>query len=223
MKILCFALAIAAIAVCAFLFQHNAPAIIDWTNTLGLVAPVFFLLLYCLATILFLPTMVLTLAGGALFGPIIGTFFNLLGATLGATCAFCISRYLVFDWLASKNNASLKKVIAGVEGRGWQFVALLRLVPIIPFNLVNYGLGITRIKFSHYLLATMIFLIPAEIMFTYCGYAGMDILSHPQELYKGPSLIVLLCLGVLLVVYALIKRHRRLVSISDINPNAPHP
>ena len=169
-------------------FQHNAPAIINWTKTLGFMAPVFFLLLYCLATILLLPTMVLTLAGGALFGPIVGTLFNLLGATLGAACAFCISRYLVFDWLVSKNNARMDKLIMGVEGRGWQFVALLRLIPIIPFNLVNYGLGITRIKFSHYLITTIIFLIPAEIIFTYCGHAGMGILTHPQEFYKGTGL-----------------------------------
>ena len=202
-------MAIAIIAVCALLFQHNAPAIIEWTNTLGFIAPIFFLLLYCLATILLLPTMVLTLAGGALFGPIIGTLFNLMGATLGAASAFCISRYLVSDWLASKDNIRLTKLIAGVEGRGWQFVALLRLVPVIPFNLVNYGLGITRIKFSHYLITTVIFLIPAEIIFTYCGYAGMDILIHPQGFYKGTSIIVLPCLGVLLIVYTLLKRHRR--------------
>ena len=209
MKIFFFVLAIAAIAVCAYLFQHNAPAIINWTNTLGLIAPVFFLLLYCLATILFLPTMVLTLAGGALFGPVVGTLFNLLGATLGAACAFCISRYLAFDWLASKKNVRLTKLIAGVEGRGWQFVALLRLIPIIPFNLVNYGLGVTRIKFSHYLITTIIFLIPAEIFFTYCGYAGMDYLVHPQEFYKGNSLILLPGLGILLIIYMLLKRHRR--------------
>ena len=209
MKIFCFALAIATIAVCAFLFQQNAPAIIDWTNTLGMIAPIFFLLLYCLATILLLPTLVLTLAGGVLFGPVVGTLFNLLGATLGATCAFCISRFLVFDWVASKKNIRLSKLIAGVEDRGWQFVALLRLVPIIPFNLVNYGLGITRIKFSHYLITTVIFLIPAEIIFTYCGFAGMDILIHPHELYKSTGLIVFSFLGVVFIIYTLLKRHYR--------------
>ena len=208
-KIVCSALSITAIAVCAYLFQHNASAIIHWTNTLGFMAPVFFLLLYCIATLLFLPTMVLTLAGGALFGPIVGTLFNLLGATLGAACAFCISRYVAFDWLASKNNVRLNKMIAGVEGRGWQFVALLRLVPIIPFNLVNYGLGVTGIKFSHYLLATLVFLIPTEIMFTYCGYAGMDILTHPEEFYKGSSFVALPCLAIILILYARVKRRRR--------------
>lgn len=210
MRIFCFALAIATITICALLFQHNAPAIVDWTNTLGVIAPIFFLLLYCLATILLLPTLMLTLAGGALFGPVIGTLFNLLGATLGAVCAFFISRYLAFDWVSAQNNVRLRKLITGVEGRGWQFVALLRLVPIIPFNLVNYGLGITRIKFSHYLITTIIFLIPAEILFTYCGFAGSDILIHPQTFYKSTNWLILCFLGVVsLIMYTLLKRYYR--------------
>jgi uncharacterized membrane protein YdjX (TVP38/TMEM64 family) len=208
MKIFCFALAIAAIAVCAFSFQHNETVIISWIETLGLIAPIFFLLLYCLATLLFLPTMMLTLAGGVIFGPVLGTLFNLLGATFGAVCAFCISRYCVSERLAGTKNVRIKNLIVGVENQGWQFVALLRLIPIIPFNLVNYGLGVTRIKFSHYVIVTIIFLIPAEIIFTYCGYAGMDLLTHPREFYKGTGLILLPCVMVVLFVYFLLKRHK---------------
>ena len=214
MKIVYFAFAIATIAVCACFFQHNAPAIISWTNTLGLIAPIFFLLLYCLATILFLPTMVITLAGGAIFGPIAGILFNLLGATLGAACAFCISRYFIFDKLTNIKNTRIKNLIIGVENRGWQFVALLRLVPIIPFNLVNYGLGVTRIKFSHYIITTIVFLIPTEIVFTYCGYAGMDVLIHPQTFFKGTSLLFFPFLALFIVVYLLLNRHRRQLAIS---------
>ncbi len=209
MKIFCFTLIVAVIILCAYLFQQNTSAIVNWIETLGLLAPIFFLLLYCLATILFLPTMVLTLAGGALFGPIIGTLFNLISATLGAVCAFCISRYLIFDKVADTKNIRIKNLIAGVENRGWQFVALLRLIPIIPFNMVNYGLGVTRIKLSHYLFATIIFLIPGEIIFTYCGYAGMDILSHPQEFYKNINLVILPCLGIAIIAYLLLKRYQR--------------
>lgn len=208
MKIFCFALAIAAIAVCAFSFQHNETVIISWIETLGIIAPIFFLLLYCLATLLFLPTMMLTLAGGVIFGPVLGTLFNLLGATFGAVCAFCISRYCVSERLAATKNVRIKNLIVGVENQGWQFVALLRLIPIIPFNLVNYGLGVTRIKFSHYVIVTVIFLIPAEIIFTYCGYAGMDLLTHPREFYKGTGLILLPCVMVVLFVYFLLKRHK---------------
>ena len=212
MRKICFALAIAAIALCAFLFQRNAPAIITWINTLGSIAPIIFLILYCLATVFLFPTMVLTLAGGAVFGPVVGTLFNLVGATLGAVCAFCISRYLVFDWLAAKKNARINSLIAGVERRGWQFVALVRLVPIIPFNLVNYGFGVTRIKFSHYLIATLIFLIPTEILFTYCGYAGMSLLSHAPAFFNKNNLILIISTAIALLAYVLLIRHRRQLS-----------
>lgn len=209
MKRACFALAVAVIVLCALLFQRHAPAIIHWINTLGLLAPVFFLLLYCLGTILFFPTMVLTLAGGALFGPVTGTFFNLLGATIGAVCAFCISRYLVFDWLAAKKNPRIDKMISGVERQGWQFVALIRLVPLIPFNLVNYGLGVTRIKLSHFFIATAIFLIPTEIFFTYCGYAGIDMLTNPGGFYKSSAAFIFPALGIALFILHLTIRHHR--------------
>lgn len=196
----------AALAICAFYFHHHAAAIISWIEALGFIAPIFFLLLYSAATVLFLPTMVLTLAGGALFGPVLGTVFNLLGASIGAACAFYISRYMASDWLAAKKSIHIKKFMTGVEKKGWQFVALLRLIPVIPFNIVNYGLGVTGIKFSHYLITTIIFLIPAEIIFTYCGYAGMDILIHPGDFYKSTGLIFLGCLAVLLFLYVILKK-----------------
>ena len=200
------ACAILAVTMFVYFFQSHVTAILNWISTLGLIAPVFFLFMYALATILFVPTMIFTLAGGALFGPVFGTMLSLLGATFGASCAFCISRYLMFDRLSTTKNRPIAKIIQGVEGRGWMFVALIRLIPIIPFNLVNYGLGITRIKFSHYLIITLVFLIPTEILVTYCGYAGLGMLIHPQDYIQNNGLIFLLLLGTLLLTYRLIKR-----------------
>lgn len=208
MKTLSILLAIVAFIASAYLFQQNAPLIILSIKNLGWIAPLLFLILYCLATLLLLPTMVLTLAGGALFGPLLGTLLNLIGATLGAASAFCISRYWALEWFTKKRGPRLNKLIIGVERSGWQFVALLRLTPIIPFSLVNYGLGITRIKFSHYLLTTFIFLMPAEIIYTYCGHAGMDVLTHPTPFYKSASLIILLALSLLLVFYKFFKYYQ---------------
>lgn len=218
MKKACFATAIAAMALFAYLFQCNAPAIINWIDGLGFFAPVFFIILYCLATLLFFPTTALTLAGGALFGPIEGTLINLLGATFGASCAFFISRHLVFNWVSTKKSVRIKALIADVERRGWQCVALLRLIPIIPFSLVNYSAGVTQIKFSHYFMATVTFLIPTEIIFTYCGFAGMDLISHPAEFYKKTSVILLICLPLLFVMYLLKRRHRFQLSEPENQP-----
>jgi uncharacterized membrane protein YdjX (TVP38/TMEM64 family) len=193
---------------CAAIFQENAPLILNKIKGLGWLAPVFFLLLYCLATILLLPTLVLTLAGGALFGPLLGAIFNLIGATLGAACAFCISRYLAIDWGSSYDKSKLSKLIAGVERGGWQFAALLRLVPIVPFNLVNYGLGMTRIRFRSYLITTFVFLAPAEIVYTYCGYASRDVLSQPSSFYKISSILILLGTTALIVIGKLLRIYR---------------
>ncbi|MDX1837509.1 TVP38/TMEM64 family protein [Legionella taurinensis] len=187
---------------CACSFQQHAPFLLNQIKSLGWLGPLFFLLIYCLATLLFLPTMVLTLAGGALFGPVMGTLLNLAGATLGAGCAFCISRYLANDWFTHKKGIRHNRLIQGVEKRGWQFVAVLRLVPLVPFNLVNYGLGMTRIRLSHYLLTTLIFLAPGEVIYTYCGHAGMDALINAHSIYSyvWPLFSLIACLGAGLVI-----------------------
>ncbi|WED43614.1 TVP38/TMEM64 family protein [Legionella cardiaca] len=215
MKVFCTALAILAFIASAYFFQQNAPVIVQSIKNLGWLAPVLFLLLYCFATVLLLPTMVLTLAGGALFGPLFGTLLNLLAATLGAACAFYISRYWAIDWLAKKRGPRINRLIAGVEKSGWQFVALLRLVPIIPFNLVNYGLGLTQIKFSHYVITTFIFLTPAEIVYTYCGYAGMGVLTHQTPFYKSSSIIILLILLIFFFATKAFKYYQRRRTINS--------
>ncbi|GGI89970.1 hypothetical protein GCM10007966_18400 [Legionella impletisoli] len=181
---------------------------INWIHALGYIAPLFFLFLYCFATLFFLPTMVVTLAGGALFGPIFGTFFNVIGATMGAAIAFAISRYWISDWVHSKQNKHITLLIRGVERRGWQFVAFLRLVPIVPFNLVNYGLGLTRIKFSHYIVSTFIFLVPIEIISTYFGYAGIDFLANSSVLYKRIFLAIIVIFALAYFLYQYCKQKR---------------
>jgi uncharacterized membrane protein YdjX (TVP38/TMEM64 family) len=191
MKAVFLAFTIIILLICGYYFQQHALVIMTIINGLGWLGPVLFLLLYCLATVMFLPTMVLTLAGGAFFGLVNGTLLNILGATMGASCAFFISRYLAKDWLTAKSGVKINKLISGVEARGWRFVALLRLIPIIPFNLVNYGLGITQIKFKDYLVTTFIFLMPCEIIYTYCGYRGMDALIHPSPFYKYTTLMII--------------------------------
>lgn len=201
--------------IAGYYFQQHILVFIAMIKQIGWLGPFFFLIIYCLATVLLLPTMVLTLAGGALFGPINGILLNLIGATLGAISAFCISRYIANDWLIAKRNKKLNTLIAGVEKRGWQFVALLRLIPIVPFNLVNYGLGITRIKLSHYVMATMIFLVPCEAIYTYCGYVGMDLLTHHQPFYKWVGLSMVLIIGIWLILLKWLEHSQKALLINS--------
>ena len=147
--------------------RFDVAALERWIQDAGIWAPLLFMAVYAVAAVLFLPGTLLTLAGGALFGPVLGTLYNLTGATIGATLAFLIARYLASDWIAERTGGRLKQLINGVEDEGWRFVAFTRLVPLFPFNLLNYALGLTRIKLSHYLLATYTCMLPGAMAYTY--------------------------------------------------------
>jgi uncharacterized membrane protein YdjX (TVP38/TMEM64 family)/rhodanese-related sulfurtransferase len=138
----------------------------------GPLAPAAFVGVFALGTVLFVPGSIFGLAGGVLFGPLWGTVWNLAGATLGAGAAFVFARYIAGDWVAAKAAGRLKTVISGVEAEGWRFVALTRLVPVVPFNVLNYALGLTRIPLSHYVLATVACMLPGTAAYSWLGYAG---------------------------------------------------
>lgn len=188
--------------------RFDTAALSAWLSDAGAAAPLLFMLLYALATVLFLPGSVLTLAGGALFGPVLGTFYNLTGATIGATLAFLVSRYVASGWVAQRAGGRLKQLIDGVEGEGWRFVAFVRLVPLFPFNLLNYALGLTRIPLLQYVLATCVCMLPGAVAYTYLGYAGREAVAGGEGLiHKG--LLALALLAAAAFLPRLIGRLRR--------------
>jgi uncharacterized membrane protein YdjX (TVP38/TMEM64 family)/rhodanese-related sulfurtransferase len=151
------------------------PALIENAmRNLGTWAPAAHVALFALGTVLFAPGAVFGLIGGVLFGPVWGTVLNLAGATLGATAAFLVARYVAADWVRRKAGARLERLIGGVEAEGWRFVALTRLVPLIPFNLLNYALGLTRIPAVAYVLASAVSMLPGTLAYTWLGYAGRE-------------------------------------------------
>jgi uncharacterized membrane protein YdjX (TVP38/TMEM64 family)/rhodanese-related sulfurtransferase len=188
--------------------QFDAAVLEAWVRDAGPVAPLLFMLIYALAAVLFLPGSVLTLAGGALFGPVLGTLYNLTGATLGATLAFLVARYLASDWVAEKTGGRVKQLINGVEGEGWRFVAFVRLVPLFPFNLLNYALGLTRLRLVPYVIATYIFMLPGAIAFTYLGYAGREAVAGGEGMIQK-GLLALALLAVVAFLPRLIGNLRR--------------
>ena len=168
----------------------------QWTKGAGIAGPVVFMFIYALATIFFFPGSVLTLAGGVLFGPVWGTLYNLTGATLGALLAFLIARYLASDWVENKSSGRIQQLKQGVEGEGWRFVALVRLLPLFPFNLLNYALGLTKLKVFHYVVASYIFMLPGAIAYTYLGYAGREAIAGGDDMIQK----ILLAISLLAVV-----------------------
>ena len=175
-------------------------------DSFGILAPAVFVVLYAVGAVLFLPGSIITLAGGALFGPVWGSVFNLLGATLGATLAFLAARYLASDWVAKKAGGWLARLIAGVEDEGWRFVALVRLVPLFPFNMLNYALGLTRIRLLHYVVTSLVCMAPGGIAYTYLGHAGGEALAGSEDAVETG----LIALGLVAVVAFLPRLVRRL-------------
>ena len=172
--------------------QLDATAIQNWIEEAGNAAPLLFMFVYIVGTVFFFPGAVLTLLGGALFGPVLGTVYNLTAATIGAMLSFLVARYLASDWVEKKTGGKLKQLINGVESEGWRFVAFTRLVPLFPFNLLNYGLGLTKIKFSHYGIATYIFMLPGAIAYTYLGYIGKEAATGGEGLIQKAMLALAL-------------------------------
>ena len=187
--------------------RFEVAALERWIQDAGIWAPLLFMAVYAVAAVLFLPGTLLTLAGGALFGPVLGTLYNLTGATIGATLAFLIARYLASDWIAERTGGRLKQLINGVEDEGWRFVAFTRLVPLFPFNLLNYALGLTRIKLSHYLLATYTCMLPGAMAYTYLGYAGREAVGGGEGLIQK-ALLALALLAVVAFLPRLIGKLR---------------
>ena len=175
--------------------QLDAVALESWVKEAGAAGPIVFMLIYIVGTVLFFPGSVLTLAGGALFGPVLGTFYNLTGATLGAAISFVIARYLASDWVEQKTGGRMKQLKQGVEGEGWRFVAFVRLVPLFPFNLLNYALGLTRIRFSHYVIASYLCMLPGAVAYTYLGYVGREAMAGEEGVIQK-SLLALALLAV---------------------------
>ena len=127
---------------------------------------------FAFATVLFVPGSLFGLAGGLLFGPLWGIVWNVIGATLGATIAFLIARFVAGGWIAHRSQGRFQALISGVDAEGWRFVALTRLVPMVPFNLLNYGLGLTGIPISHYAVATFACMIPGAAAYAWLGYSA---------------------------------------------------
>ncbi|MDH5766052.1 MAG: VTT domain-containing protein [Gammaproteobacteria bacterium] len=193
-KIILFLVLVAGIAtVISYRDQLSAEVFQQWISDSGAAAPIVFMIIYAIGTIFFLPGSLLTLAGGALFGPVLGTFYNLTAATIGAMLSFLIARYLASDWVTSKTGGRIKQLVNGVENEGWRFVAFVRLVPLFPFNLLNYALGLTRISFTHYSIATYLFMLPGAIAYTYLGYIGREAATGGEDLIqKGMLALALL-------------------------------
>lgn len=142
-----------------------------WIDSLGPWGPIAFCGLYAAATVGMVPGSVLTLAAGAKWGPIEGLVYVIIGSNLGANLAFGIGRCAARGWVTRmmETHPRFSAVEKAVAAEGWKIVALLRLSPVFPFNLLNYVLSLTPIRWQEYASASFVGMLPATAMFVYLG------------------------------------------------------
>jgi uncharacterized membrane protein YdjX (TVP38/TMEM64 family) len=139
-------------------------------DSLGAVGAIAFIIIYILATVAFFPGSILTLGAGVVFGVVLGSFYVFIGATIGATVAFLVGRYLARGWVAEKiqGNNKFQAIDEAVGKEGLKIVLLTRLSPIFPFTLLNYAYGVTGVSLKDYLIGCA-GMIPGTIMYVYIG------------------------------------------------------
>ena len=177
-----------------------------WISGFGPWGPMVYILIYSIAPALLFPGTPLTIAGGILFGPIAGTIYTAIGATIGASVAFLIARYMARELVTKLLiHGKLNTLDKEVEKQGWKIVAFTRLIPIFPFNFLNYAFGLTTIKFSHYVLASFIFMLPAIVAFVLFSSSLLDLFKGKvsREFFIG--IILVIVVSVIPILYKRIK------------------
>jgi uncharacterized membrane protein YdjX (TVP38/TMEM64 family) len=153
----------------------------DWMKVLtdaarahGALGVAVYIVAYAAATVLFLPGWIFTVTAGLIYGILGGTTVALVGATVGASLAFLVARYLVRGRVerAAQGNEKFKAIDEAIGKNGWKIIALLRLSPLIPFNVSNYLYGVTRIGFWPYFLSSLFGMLPGTLLYAYLGAAG---------------------------------------------------
>lgn len=143
---------------------------LQWIEDLGSIGVIAFIALYIIAAVAFIPGSLLTLGSGVLFGILWGTVYVFIGATLGATAAFLVGRYLARNWVAAKiaNNPKFAAIDEAVGKEGLKIVLLTRLSPVFPFNLLNYAYGLTKVSLKDYVLGS-VGMLPGTLLYVYIG------------------------------------------------------
>jgi uncharacterized membrane protein YdjX (TVP38/TMEM64 family) len=190
------------------------PRFAEWVNSLGVWGPIVFILGYIVATVAFLPASLLTLAAGAIFGIGFGVLYVFIAALTGSSLAFLVSRYLARGLIEARlaGNPRFAAIDRAVGAQGRKIVFLLRLSPAFPFVLLNYALGLTRVRFVDYVIAGF-GMLPGTLLYVYYGKLAGDVaaLAGGAAVERGAGYYAVLLLGLAatVVVTLLVTRTAR--------------
>lgn len=191
--------------------QDLSPMVESWVAAAGPLGPVVFILLYGLAAVFLIPASVLTISAGFLFGPLMGTIVVSIASTFGAAMSFLIARYAARSFVEKRIRENekfetLDKALAKQGAKGTSscvacfqksmrnlcitaVVFLMRLSPIFPYSLINYSLGLTKVPFLEYILASWLGMLPGTIAYTGLGAAGKAAVSAVDSQNSVTSMV----------------------------------
>lgn len=210
-------LAVAALALLLALGRWGGeyvPQFTRWVRDLGPLGPIVFIAGYVVAAVVGIPGSLLTLAAGAIFGLWWGVLYVFIGATLGSSAAFLVSRYVARGMVERRvaHNARFQSIDRAIAADGRKIVFLLRLSPVFPFTLLNYALGLSRVRFVDYVIAS-VGMIPGTILYVYYGKLAGDVAAVAGGVAppRGAGYYTVLALGLVatVAVTALITRAAR--------------
>lgn len=179
----------------------------QWIQDFGSLAPLVYVLIYIIAVVAALPGAAITIAGGALFGSVTGVILVSIGSTIGASLAFIIARYVARNAIAKKlsGNETFQKLDRMTEEHGAIIVAITRLVPIFPFNLLNYGFGLTRVPLWTYVFWSWLCMIPGTILYV----VGTDAVISGLLQGNVPWLLIAVLVVAGIALFLLVKFAKR--------------
>lgn len=197
---------------------ERLPAAFEWVEGLGAWGPIGYIALYIGATVLMVPGLVLTLAGGALFGLAKGIAWVFIGAVFGSGASFLVGRYLARGAIESRiaSNPRFDAIDRAVGADGLRMVFLLRLSPVFPFAFLNYALGLTRVRFRDYMIAA-VGMLPGTVLYVYYGALIGDVARVAGGVSKerGPvewALMVVGLLATFAVTWVVTRRARAAIA-----------
>lgn len=179
--------------------KENKEQLLSFIRNHYILAVLCFICLY-IATALFLPgALVLTVAGGMVFGTVLASIYANIGATIGAVLAFLAARFVIGGWVQGRYKQQLKRFNREVSQHGHNYLLLLRILPLAPFFVINYCAGLTKIRLKTFVWTTSIGMLPGSLIYAFIG-EQLRYVNVPSDLVSWKIMLAL----VLLAIFALL-------------------
>jgi uncharacterized membrane protein YdjX (TVP38/TMEM64 family) len=197
-----FAAVILLFALNHFVFKVTPMSLRDWVLSFGMVAPIIYVLINVVRPFTLFPVSVLSLAGGLAFGAVWGTVYTVFSATLGAILSFYVAKHL--DSRSLKNASRIEKWQKQLKEKGFFYIFLLRIIPILNFDLVSYVAGISRLKLHSYIFATMLGVLPGTLAYNLLGDSFIK--------GNGTAIAIAACFVILAACIPILMKNKSMIS-----------